>query len=129
MSRLLAFIVFVIALPIALGPATSTVTRFLGGELEHHCACGMKRGQCGCPECEHLEHARRDAKRASKYVAVRSTCEDDDGLVRAPNLPLAAPLVAGFVLASASSVAFDPEPIAPLRTRLSKEPSTPPPRA
>ncbi len=119
----LAFIVFVIALPIALGPATSMVTRLLGGEPQHHCACGMKRGECGCPECEHVE------KRVHKYVTVRSGCEDDDGVARAPNLPLATPVLAGFVLVSPPSVTFDAEPIPALRTQLSKEPSTPPPRA
>jgi hypothetical protein len=126
---LLAFIVFVIALPIALGPATSTVTRLLGGEVQHHCACGMKRGQCGCAECEHVEASRRDAKRVHKYVTVRSSCEDDDGVARAPNLPLVTPALAGFVLVSPPSVTFDAEPIRELRTQLSKEPSTPPPRA
>ena len=129
MRGLLAFIVFVIALPIALGPATSTVTRLLGGELDHHCACGMKRGQCGCPECEHLEASRRDAKRVHKHLTVRRSCEDDDGVARAPNLPLATPVLAGFVLVPAPSVTFDAEPIPELRTQLSKQPSTPPPRA
>ena len=98
------WLAFVVMLPVALGPARTTIERALGGEPAHTCACGMKRGTCGCPACERLE---QEAKKASKHVAIRNACEDDDGFVRAPAVPL--------VISS-----FD--------SQLAREPSTPPPR-
>jgi hypothetical protein len=127
-SRIWFWLTFVVMLPIALGPATSTIARTLGGAPQHTCACGMKRGTCGCPECAHLETARRDAKNAPRYVAIRSTCEDDDGFVRAPTIPAATPPNAPLVIATAPSIVREPTHVTPLDSQLAREPSTPPPR-
>ena len=124
--RLLAWLVFVVLLPAALGPARMTIERALGGEPSHTCACGMKRGTCGCPECERLEEAK---KHVGKHVAIRSTCEDDDGFVRAPATPIVTPPNAPLVVARATSVVRELPNVSSLDSELATEPSTPPPRA
>jgi hypothetical protein len=124
--RFLAWLAFVVMLPVALGPARMTIERALGGEPSHACACGMKRGTCGCPECERLD---REAKKVSKHVAVRSTCEDDDGFVRAPAAPIVTMPNAPLVVARATSVMWERPSVSSLDSQLAREPSTPPPRA
>ncbi len=125
----LAAALFVVVLPIGLGPGTSNVTRWLGGEPEHACMCGMKRGTCGCPECERLEAERRADARVSKLVTVHRTCERDDGTVPAPELPVGAPSVAGIDVAPAPSHEDGYQRVRWLLSQLAGEPSTPPPRA
>lgn len=123
--RFLVWLAFVVMLPVALGPARATIERALGGEPSHACACGMKRGTCGCPECERLE---QEAKKISKHVAVRNACEDDGGLVRAPAAPIVTPPNAPLVVARASSVPQELPSVSSLDSQLAREPSTPPPR-
>ncbi len=121
--------VFIAAMPIALGPATSTVTRWLGGEPEHKCMCGMKRGECGCPDCEKLEAERRADHREHATAMIRSGCEDDDGFVRASPIPVAVPVSDGaLVVASAPSEPMFVFSKGPLESQFLLEPSTPPPR-
>jgi len=120
--------VVIAAMPIALGPATSTVTRLLGGEPEHKCMCGMKRGECGCPDCEKLEAQRRADHREHTYAMIRSGCEDDEGFVRAPPIPVAVPLRDAVLVMPAPSETVFIVSIAALESQLSREPSTPPPR-
>jgi len=122
----LVWLVFVVMLPVALGPARMTFERALGGEPSHTCACGMKRGTCGCPECEKLEQQRANV---SKHVAVRNTCEDDDGFVRAPATPIVTPPNAPLVIAAATSTHGELPIVSSLDSQLAREPSTPPPRA
>jgi hypothetical protein len=124
--RFLVWLAFVVMLPVALGPARTTIERALGGEPVHACACGMKRGTCGCPYCERTE---LEAKEVSKHVAVRNTCEDDEGFVRAPATPLVTPPNAPLVVARATSIAWERPCVSSLDSQLAREPSTPPPRA
>jgi hypothetical protein len=124
--RFWVWLAFVVMLPVALGPARMTIERALGGEPSHACACGMKRGTCGCPECERLE---QEAKRPSKHVAVRSTCEDDDGFVRAPAMPIVTPPNAPpLVIVASASTSAEPPIVTTLDSQLARQPSTPPPR-
>jgi len=123
--RFWVWLAFVVMLPVALGPARMTIERALGGEPSHACACGMKRGTCGCPECERLEQA---AKKASKHVAVRNTCEDDDGFARAPAAPIVTPPNAPLVIVTASFTQRERPSVSSLDSLLAREPSTPPPR-
>jgi hypothetical protein len=86
----------------------------------------MKRGTCGCPECERLEAQK---KHVGKSVAVRSACEDDDGLVRAPAAPIVTPPNAPLIIATAPSTIGERPIVSVLDSQLVREPSTPPPRA
>lgn len=125
MRRAYALLVFLLA-PVWLGPAMGPLVRALGGAVtEHACACGMKRGQCGCPLCVAEEKARLYE---SKHITVRTNC-NDDGV--APVVAIA-PLATG---ASVTSVIPAAEARTPARLeapsphlRTSEPPETPPPR-
>jgi hypothetical protein len=120
----------VLAAPLLLGPGSGTILRALGGADEHRCACGMKAGQCGCPECERLEHARQlEADALRGHAVMRSTC-DDHGAGLA--------VAGGALVATAPIHAVLPSvPFQPLDVLLPHEPDpslerarppTPPPR-
>lgn len=49
--------------------------QYFGGTKAHHCACGMKPGTCGCPECARIEAAK---------LAVKHTEVSDEGPVLTP---------------------------------------------
>jgi hypothetical protein len=119
----------VVALPIGLGPATSTVVRLLGGGPEHVCMCGMKRGTCGCPECQRLEAERRAGRRVRAYDVIHRTCDGDDGVAVTPALPPFVSAPDGVAVPEPAAAKTAPTPIAALRSQLAREPSTPPPRA
>ena len=122
----LAFLLALIA-PVWLGPAMMPLVHALGGEPTHTCACGMKRGTCGCPACAALER-----ERTSKYVStnpvVRNTCDDDE-VAPTPAAPCVPAFASGLVVASSSVRAaaplFAPQPIC----HNLDEPPTPPPRS
>jgi len=124
----LARFVFLLAIlaPTWLGPAMTPLVAALGGAPEHHCLCGMKRGECGCPECDALEHAR--AHDHDGLPGIRTTC-DTDGIAPVahapmafmPNMPLAvSPAIAAAEIAPmlpSEPFSFDGD-----------KPPTPPPR-
>jgi len=118
-----------LALPLLLGPATTTIVRALGGVGEHHCACGMDPGTCGCPECERVTQEKETtAEHLRGHAVLRSSCDDGTSLPAIGALPFAAvPVVAtlppmGFeLLALARPTAFDP-------SLERARPPTPPPR-
>jgi hypothetical protein len=60
--------------PVVFGPAFGGVARALGIEPEHACACGMKAGTCGCPECERA--LKGDTSRLPETQAVLGSCDD-----------------------------------------------------
>ncbi|MCL2779637.1 MAG: hypothetical protein FWD73_16725 [Polyangiaceae bacterium] len=71
-------IALIVSAPLVFGPAGNAVLRMFVDMDEHHCACGMKPGACGCPDCALLEKARlaeRDVLRA--HPILKSTCKDD----------------------------------------------------
>jgi len=84
-------IVLIVSAPLVLGAGGFVMLRALAGLDEHHCACGMKAGACGCPECERIEHARlseRDVLR--EHPVLKSSC-GDDSVVPGAGWPLIAP--------------------------------------
>jgi len=120
-----------VLLPLALGPAMSSFAIALGGAPEHLCACGMKAGTCGCPECERRERLLRtdDAPPVPNTRAVLGSCDDHGRGSLAASLPPAIVPPTLSVLASpcfgvlATAVVIEgapPEPGAP---------PTPPPRS
>jgi len=125
MSCLLRLIAVVGMLaPLALGPALAPLISALGGEGDHACACGMKPGTCGCPECALLAGAGSAVPDA--HASLRSC---DDHRVAPPSGLPPGVLPAGFVVAPAPSfglvassppVSVSPGDRAP--------PPTPPPR-
>jgi hypothetical protein len=117
-----------VALPIALGPATLTVTRWLGGDAVHRCLCGMKRGTCGCPECARIERQRSDAARGHAQPTFRAACDDDDGFVRAPSLPTVVLSGERLVITKPEIAPFDAVPPPLHESQLVTTPTTPPPR-
>jgi hypothetical protein len=118
-----------LAAPMLLGPAAPWALRALGGEPVHRCACGMKQGKCGCPECADLEHARAQAKKPSARPTVKSTCDDD-----APPMPNASPLPRATEPSVVAAMPPSFELVEPseapdaLRPRGREAPPTPPPR-
>jgi hypothetical protein len=83
-------VTLILAAPIVLGPAWQPLLRLLGAQTEHHCACGMVRGRCGCEECEAIEHER--THRAPSHVpTLKNTCSGDDELAIGAGLPQALP--------------------------------------
>lgn len=114
--------------PMWLGPAMSPLVRALGGVPEHHCACGMKRGTCGCLACEAA--ARQEARDARSPIPVLSThCMSDDSVPTAPALPIAAPGVLALLAPPTARPVLRARALAPLEGRAADAPPTPPPRA
>ena len=114
--------------PVWLGPAMTPLVIALGGAPEHHCMCGMKRGECGCPDCEALERARAH-ENDSPLPSVRSRCETDGALVAGcPAMPFVASFHAIADAALPSTEASEPPPSLDPEERLTTPPPTPPPR-
>jgi hypothetical protein len=117
-----------VAAPMLLGPALSPLVSSLAGDV-HLCACGMKAGTCGCPECEMQEHARLRERAPRAYPVLRGPCSPENLALRFAPLPAATPAgLAPLLLPSPSSQAPSPEP--PLALSIDPaEPSSPPPRS
>ncbi|HEY8076374.1 MAG TPA: hypothetical protein VIF62_19750 [Labilithrix sp.] len=123
-------IAIVLAAPLLLGPGANAVMRALGATEVHRCACGMKQGACGCPECERLEHAREhETEMLRAHAVLKSTCDGDGAIAGYSAIPAFAAPLASVLPAPAyeqrSFVAapdFDP----PLERA---RPPTPPPRS
>jgi hypothetical protein len=119
----------VVAAPLVFGPAFAWALDELGGGPVHTCACGMKQGTCGCPECARLTAEKKAEDAPTAYRTFKRACNDD-----APATP-AAPLPPA--VAALASIAPPPTPVARavlapvlvLRTRDRAPPPPPPPRA
>jgi hypothetical protein len=117
-----------LAAPVLLGPATGAVLHLLGAEAVHHCACGMKPGECGCPECARLEERRRDDAQPTAFRVIKPACDDDDlfetfalpEAIEAPRDAVAPPALAAIVPDIARDRLWAPP---------APEPPTPPPRS
>ena len=70
-----AFFLFAALAPVWLGPALAPLNA-AADAATHVCACGMKPGTCGCPECAQLERDRHDQFRSHRY-SIKRTCDDD----------------------------------------------------
>lgn len=126
--RAVILLLIVVALPMALGPAASMVTRWLAGEPDHHCMCGMKPGTCGCPECERLEQMRKhDREHAPTYPVVKAACDTEVGAVPT----FASPTVLAAMLDVHKAARLEPTPSlvsSQLESADQNPPPTPPPR-
>lgn len=112
-----------IAFPLVCGPMIGAIVT---GEQEHTCLCGMKAGECGCPDCIAVEKQRVDDRRATHPI-VRSSCNDPEAIV-GPSLPTA---IASAITAIAEaprgeriSVLAPPS----WSAQITHSPPTPPPR-
>jgi hypothetical protein len=82
----------VLSAPLLLGPGAGALLRALGGADVHRCACGMKAGTCGCPECERLEHAHQlEAEALREHPVLKSSCDTNDVAPGSFDVPVAAP--------------------------------------
>jgi hypothetical protein len=130
LERTLAFVCALVLLaPMILGPALGPVTKALGGEPRHLCACGMVAGTCGCPECEKAEHQRQSDNALHSYPVLKGKCAGDETPVTFAPLPAATPALLAFV-----SPRTPAEPAVPVTQAawVSLErlrPPTPPPEA
>jgi hypothetical protein len=134
-GRLLAFLVVALAaLPaMALGPGVNVAAHLLGATMQHHCACGMTPGHCGCPECERLERVRqtRDELAAEPgwpCPVLSGAC--DDGAV--PSLHVLPPAILPAAEGTSLECRAPPEPSVAMVTLVPRhrgEPPTRPPRA
>lgn len=121
----LAATALLIALPLLLGPAMpAAIAALAEATVEHRCACGMKVGRCGCPECE---AALRPDLAASPLVIVRSSC-DDAKFVRSALPPMTFPssMLAPALPISRVDLAFMEQHAPPSHFL---EPVKPPPRS
>jgi hypothetical protein len=122
---------FVLALvllaPLTLGPAIGPVTRALGGQPVHRCACGMVRGTCGCPECERLERQRESDKTPTTHSVLKSNCSDDDAPVVFTPLPIAAPQSVALALPKPAVALATLTPARIVHSLDRNKPPTPPP--
>ncbi len=120
----------VLAAPLLLGPGANAVLRALGAADVHRCACGMKQGECGCPECERMEHAREhEAEALRGHAVLKSTCDRDGATPGYSSLPaFAAPLASALPAPAFELRAFVAAPdFDPSLERA--RPPTPPPRS
>src|SRR5436190_1424739 len=99
--------------------------RLAGGEPEHTCLCGMKAGECGCPDCIAIEKART----ADRHVPMlRSSCMDDEAVITGPALPLASATALTHVLDAPRGERISVLAPPSLCEQTTRAPPTPPPR-
>lgn len=125
MLRQVVAVLIVLLGPMWLGPAMGPLARALGASIEHQCACGMKRGSCGCPTCMAEEQER---VYASRHMVVQNGCSTDDVVPTVSVAPQAAAASPVAVIAAASTRAPSPLEIPTVHTRTVDAPPTPPPR-
>ena len=73
-----------------LGPTSSAIAGALF-PTPHRCACGMVRGQCGCPECARLERQRQTDDIGCARLSPSSRCGDVSSGVPLPGQPAVLP--------------------------------------
>jgi hypothetical protein len=117
----------VLLAPILLGPAIGPVTRALGGEAQHLCACGMIAGTCGCPECEKIEHQRHRQNLPRAYPVIKGQCGGEDTPVAFAPLPNVAPASVSLLVPKPAVRVVMPLPIPRWASLDPVEPPTPPP--
>jgi len=119
MSRAL---VFVLALPVLLGPSLPFFARLAAGPRVHVCHCDARHTDCACPVCF---PDRGDLKKND--LAVTAPCGDEDQVFSCATAPaiLAAPSVVVFAPAVALVTPSAPRA---LESRGPSPPEPPPPR-
>jgi len=123
------FAALVVAAPLVFGPAFSWALTTLGAVNEHTCACGMRQGECGCPECARLTAQKKSDDAPKPYRTFKRTCDDDAPTAAAASLPIATPPLAALTLPPCPVARALPTPEAVVRTRDRAAPPSPPPRA
>jgi hypothetical protein len=127
--RAVMVFLIVVALPMALGPASGTVMRLLAGEPDHHCMCGMKPGTCGCPECERLEQMRtHDREHPPKGPVVKAACDSEVGALPSFASPAVLPAAALEIRKTAALERAAPSFSPSVESLDPAPPPTPPPR-
>ena len=119
----------VLAAPLLLGPGAGAIVRALGSADVHRCACGMRAGACGCPECERLERTRaHDAEALRGHPILKTTCDGEGAAGGYAPLPsFAAPIAATLPPLPSELRGFAAAPeLEPSLERA--RPPTPPPR-
>jgi hypothetical protein len=114
--------------PLWLGSATVPVLTALGFGPEHQCACGMVRGQCGCPECERLEQQRQRESAPRPYSVLKSTCDSQDSPLPSASVPPGVMPVALLLRESPVGTMLPQVAPVPLLSFVGDGPPTPPPR-
>jgi hypothetical protein len=85
-ARWLSFFCLLATLaPLWLGPMLLPIERAYA-EAHHACACGMAMGTCGCPECERIEHDRREGA-SSPVPLLKGECEKGAKLAGTSTMP------------------------------------------
>lgn len=100
----------------------------LGGDVSHKCACGMKPGTCGCPECARLEKQRQDDERPRPYPVFKPSCDPASVLAVAGAAPFVLAASPGAMLPAPRATVLRDAPGFALATQITLEPPTPPPR-
>ena len=123
---------FVALGPLWLGPAMAPLNAALGART-HVCACGMKAGTCGCPECAKKESRLHDAAAREHAENARpilkSTCSDDDDALPSSALPpCVLPASISAVREPVSKALRAPPSLGTAATWF-RAPPTPPPKA
>jgi len=123
----LAALVLALLVPLTLGPALRPLARQLGATTPHSCACGMRPGTCGCPECERLLHGDGTAPVPTEHASL-GQCDEHGQAPLAAGLPPAI-VPPGVALArSRPGPLLTAVPPPSSRPRVADAPPTPPPR-
>jgi hypothetical protein len=121
--------VLAVAAPLVLGPAFTRALQALSGGPEHTCACGMRQGKCGCPECARITAQKKAENAPTAHRTFKRTCDDDTPTIPIAPLPPAGP---------PGTEIFPPRPVVAhtlptvahvLRARDRAPPPPPPPRS
>jgi hypothetical protein len=108
-----------------LGPAMGPVVRALGATADHQCACGMKRGECGCPICVAEAH---ESQHPSRHMVIRNRCESDDFVPTFAVAPHAIGATAVATIPVTNTRTREVLSPTPLHDQTANQPPTPPPR-
>jgi hypothetical protein len=101
----------------------------LGAAEVHQCACGMKKGACGCPECERLEAQNEaDQERLREHAILRSSCDNGTGVPGVSTLPAFAAPFTSLLPARPFAVADAIRETPLITSRNRGPPPTPPPK-
>ncbi len=118
-----------LAAPLLCGNAFGAWLRVVAPAVAHTCACGMKAGTCGCPDCERMERAHLEERAPKPYRVLRSQCDDDGEMVPTGTVPPSTIASPAFVVAPSESRLIASRPLTSPESRERREPAKPPPRS
>lgn len=121
-------VVLLAALPVAMAPSWGVLLHALGGGMDHHCACGMVKGKCGCRECERLERQRDSGDMVILLPVLKGSCDDDGAHASTPRWLSVLPASASVSFVHAVDAVVLPNPLPDLISLARDGPPVPPPR-